>query len=91
MKTKVYLGIVIRIIIVCLVGMFWTFVTPELRDFLGDRPCPKAYCGLYDDGYEWGVRHYWFFWMMCLIFIVSVFSSLIQIRNLIAKEYGIEI
>lgn len=91
MKLKVYLGISVRIIILCLIGMFWTFVTPELRDFLGDMPCTRQYCGMYDEGYAWGARHYWYFWMMFLLFIVSLVSALMQIRDLIIKEYDVEL
>lgn len=87
MKLNVYAGIAIRIIIICGIGMFWTFIPDYLRPFFGDEPCQRAMCGLYDENWSWGARHYWFWWMMFLLFILSTASAVIQIIKLVKQNY----
>ncbi len=96
MKTQVYLGIVVRIIILILIGMFSTYLPDNLRDFFGDTPClPDAegntyHCGGIDTQYLWGSRHYWYFWGMLILFLVSIINMIWSIINLIEKHYAEE-
>ena len=99
MKLPVYLEICIRIIVMCVIGMLFTFVPDQLREFFGDTYCAdgtytrfgNTYKGcryeIIDDGYYWGARHYWYWWMMFFLFITSLVSSVIAIINAIKKHY----
>jgi hypothetical protein len=88
MKTKVYLGIALRLIILFSIGMLMAFVKPQLHSLLGD-----IYIGSKDssefvkDGYEWSAMHYWFFWMCFFLFILSLINCIWSIINLINKHY----
>lgn len=71
MKTKNKLEIALRIITFFGVGMLSTFISESqlCRDFFGDVACiDKACKGAFniDVKYNWGARHYWYFWM-CFI------------------------
>ena len=89
MKTNVYLGIAIRIIVLCLFAMAITFITPELRTFFGDVYVPN---GISDEGidkyWDWGARHYWYFWTMIFLFLLSLINVIMQIVKIIEKNYG---
>ncbi len=93
MKTNVYLGIALRVIILFGIGMLMAFVKPQLRDFLGDtvHVCKSEYCGhgggFINDGYDWGAMHYWFFWMCFFLFILSLINCIVSIRMLVIKNY----
>lgn len=91
MKTNVFLNIGIRIIILFLLGMMFSFLPNELRGFFGDIPhiCKDSYCshsGI-DDSFDWGARHYWYFWMMICLFILSLINFIVSVCNLLIKEY----
>ena len=87
MKNEVYFGIAIRIIVIFLIGMLWTFVPDQLRDFFGDKLSTERNGFGFDRDYKWGSRHYWYWWMMFLLFMLSVFSAIMQIVSLIEKHY----
>lgn len=88
MKTNVFLGIAIRIIILCLVGMAWTYVPEHLADFFGDQPCTYKFgCGFDRSDIEWGARHYWYWWMMFLLFLLSLINAVLQIIKLVNTNY----
>lgn len=90
MKTKVYLGIAVRLIILFGLGMLMSSVTPQLRYFFGDTICThKKTCAEFgmDIDYHWGVRHYWFFWLMTMLFLLSLLNTIVAIFNLVTKEY----
>ena len=100
MKTNVYLGIAFRIILLFTVASLATYLPEQLRDYFGDVPF-KSYVegtrGVYeyrvtgdgeiDENWVWGARHYWYFWMMILLFILSVLNVIIGIGKLINKHY----
>lgn len=99
MKTNVYLGIAIRIIVLFVVGMISTFIPNQLRDFFGDTPFKTitvdssiySYSinndGSIDQNWIWGARHYWYFNMMLLLFLLSLLNVIVSIRNLVLKNY----
>ena len=93
MNTKVFLGLAIRIIIVFGVAMLMTFAPTELRDFFGDTLHDHSTHGTYhqndflDDGWEWGARHYWYWWMCFLLFVLSAINALIGGYDLVIKKY----
>jgi hypothetical protein len=92
MKFNVYFGIAIQIIALCVVGMLWTLITPELRTFFGDTPFTKTTSNWrdpVDSEWNWGARHYWYFWMMFLLFILSAINCFMSIRKLVLKNYKI--
>ena len=88
MKNEVYFGISVRIIVVFMVAMLWTFVPDQLRVFFNDTECVKSCIGI-DAGWEWGARHYWYWWMMFLLFILSIVSAVMQCVKLVEKNYKI--
>ncbi|HLG35547.1 MAG TPA: hypothetical protein VI757_11765 [Bacteroidia bacterium] len=89
MKTKVYLGIALRIIFLFSVAMAATYLPDQLRSFFGDVPyVPGRYNDMFDDKYDWGARHHWYAWMMFFLFVLSLINLVMHIVNLIEKEYG---
>jgi len=86
MKTNVYIGIGLRIIVLCAVGMLATFLPDPLREFFGDIQNDYN-SDIIDRGYNWGTRHYWYFWMMFFLFILSVINVVMGILALVAKNY----
>jgi len=80
MKTNVYLGIILRIVALFTIAIAGTYI-PE---FL-----PKNFFGDYvDRGYqEWGIRHYWYFWMMVILCLLSMINCIASIVSLIKKHY----
>lgn len=72
----IYLGL--YIIALFSVGIAFTYINDwlQLSGFFGDtltKPdiLPIGYVAI-DKNYEWGARHYWYFWMCVLLFILSV-------------------
>lgn len=102
MKTEVYLGIAIRIIVLFTIGALATFIPEHLRDFFGDSKFTpytvggssysflKEETGSIDTQWYWGVRHYWYFNMMLLLFILSIINIVVSIVNLVNKHYKFE-
>jgi hypothetical protein len=39
----------------------------------------------------WGARHYWYAWMIVLLFILSIVNVVMSIVNLVRKHYDIEV
>lgn len=88
MKNQVYFGIAIRIIILFCIGMFATFLPEHLRDFFGDHRLSNSFDGGTDVTWSWGKRHYWYYWMMVFLFILSLINFVLQIVRLINKHYS---
>lgn len=80
MKFKLYLKVVFRIILLCAIGMAWTYITPELRTFFGDVPQD---CSNYetDSCWKWGPRHYWYHIGSIVIFIISILYNVFSITD----------
>lgn len=102
MNNRVFFGIAGRIIIIFVIAIAMTFIPENLRGFFGDtyKPCTGTFkdnygnvrildnCnGLIDDDYQWGIRHYWFYWMVFLLFCLSVVNVIIGSYELINKYY----
>ncbi len=100
MKHQVYFGITIRIILLFGVAMLATFIPEHLREFFADEDCTNNVYYMYgkkfigcqgaeviNDGYDWGVRHYWYFWGMLLLFLLSLANVVVSIVNLVNKHY----
>jgi len=98
MKTKVYLGLSIRIIILFTIGMLATFLPDLLRDFFGDTPhrctkvCVEHSCvgnrrDMVDHMWHWGKRHYWYAWMMSTLFILAMANLIIGSVQLVRNNY----
>ena len=92
MKTNVFFNIAFRIILLFGTAILMTFVSEQLHSFLGDKThvCPSDYCyhgDLNNDGYDWGTRHYWYFWMCVTLFILALINFVISIVELVKKEY----
>ncbi len=83
MKTNVYLGIGIRIIVLFSVGMFWSYIPEHLTEFFGD----KTVTTLYGKRTVWGTRHYWYFVMMVLLFSLSLLNVVVQCVKLVRNNY----
>lgn len=91
MKTNVFLGISIRIIALFSIAILATFIPEHLRDFFGDIPhvCSHEFCyhSGPDDGWDWGTRHYWFFWMCIVLFLLSLVNLIVSTVNIIKRNY----
>lgn len=84
---KYYIEISLRILIIGIVAMFYTFIPEHLRDFFGDVPCDNPpSCGYNDAYWDWGIRHYIFNWMSFGFVCVSVMSLIIRIVVIAEKN-----
>ena len=99
MKLKVYFGIAVRIILLFVTAMMMTYVTEELRTFFGDTYigatkitscCGEVSRNGFDASYKWGARHYWYFHMCLLLFILSLISLSMSIVDILKKNYNIK-
>ena len=86
MKTNVYLGIGIRIIVLFSIGMFWSYIPEQLTEFFGD----KTVMTTYGEKVEWGVRHYWYTVMMVLLFCLSLLNVIVQCVKIVKNNYDTE-
>lgn len=84
MKTKVFLGIGIRVIIVFGIGMLWTYIPEYLFDFFGDKVVVKSW----GKDVEWGARHHWYNTMMILLFLLSLTNAVLQCVKLVRENYN---
>lgn len=90
MKNEVYFGIVWRIVLLFSFAILGTFISdmPQMRTFFGDIPKERTPFSIeLDDYWDWGVRHHWYFWMMLILFLVSVVNVIVGIDALIKKYY----
>ena len=87
MKIQVYLGIAIRLVILFGTGMLMTLATPYMRNFFGDTVCQDVYRYGYDKNWNWGAVHYWYFWLMIFLFILSLINYIVSVVKLIRKHY----
>jgi len=94
MKTQVFYGVATRIIILFLIGMFATFIPNYLREFFNDTLHNCANCDKWcnnindiDYLYDWGIRHYWYHWMMVTLFMLALLNLIISIVHIVNKNY----
>lgn len=77
-KIKSWNGLSIRIIALFATAMLVSYSPTLLRDFFGDtinKPDELGYRwhkGLMDEEWDWGYRHYLYFWMCVCLFFVQV-------------------
>lgn len=90
MKHPVYFGIAARVVLLFAVGMLLTYIPEHLRDFFGDTPCTKN-CYNVDADWDWGARHYWYFWMNVVLFFLSFINLIISAASLVKKHYDIKL
>lgn len=65
----------LQIAILMIVGMMMTYVNDALQKsgFFGDTHLSvKSSDDNIDSWYTWGNRHYWYFWLMIILFILSL-------------------
>ncbi len=88
MKYQVYFAIAIRIIVLFGIGFMWTFITPAISKVFGDSPClSKNGCGFDGGIISWGTAHYWYWWCMFLLFILSLVNVIVGIVKAVNKHY----
>lgn len=89
MKWKLYFEVVLRIIILFSLAMLFTFIPDHLRDFFGDRRRISTDIGDWgmDVEWIWGGRHYWYYWMCVLLFILTLINFVGGIIHSINKHY----
>lgn len=85
MSIRLYFRILIRIICPFILAMAFSFVTPHLREFFGDIP-QEVTDDSFDAAWEWGVRHYWYFWMMASIILLSFINTALSVIALIEGD-----
>lgn len=84
MKTKVFLGIAIRIIVLFVISIAGTFIPEHLHEFFGDVRILNR-----NNVYQWeyGLRHYWYNAMVTLLFILALTNVIVGIVNIVKKNY----
>lgn len=66
----------LQVILLFIVGMFGTFLSEYLQQigFFADvylkEPVFNEFSG--SSHWEWGARHYWYFWMVVVLFILQI-------------------
>jgi len=79
-----------QITIVFFIGMMMTFVNDLIQctGFFGDilLSRPKENDFMVDEMHEWGARHYWYFWLMVILFILSLVRIVLWINWFWSKE-----
>lgn len=90
-RSKIIIYIGFRVVILCLIGMFHTFVPEHLTEFFGDyinTGKPFFTGGSYIETGElvWGSRHYWYFAMTTILFILSVVDLAISVVHKIDPD-----
>jgi hypothetical protein len=88
MKHKVFLGIAIRIIILFTTAMLLTFIPNHLQEFFGDvyNENSKGNLFSFSKNWDWGIRHYWYFWMMVSLFLLSLLNMIMYILDVIENH-----
>ncbi len=88
MKFPVYINIAIRIVILAVLGMILTYIPDHLRPFFGDTPAAKVNIfSSIDNNWDWGIRHYWYFWAVIALFILSAINFIMSIKTIVDKYY----
>ena len=87
MNTRLYFFIAFRIIFLFSIAIAATFLPEQLRAFFGDTLYGNQSNDLVDVFYQWGSRHYWFFWMMFLLFTLSLVDAITGIVRNVNKYY----
>lgn len=98
MKHQVFFGISIRIIFLFTIGFLGTYIPESNRELFGDTyctidpetgklDCDNATIFSFDDGWNWGARHYWFWWMCFLLFVLSGANVIWQSIELFKKHH----
>jgi len=88
MKTQVYFGIAIRIILMGIIATLLTYIPDHLRDFFGDIINTSRYKnGAIDRDWVWGIRHYIYFTVVTLLWFLSLIVVILDISKLLAKNY----
>lgn len=102
MKNNVFFGIAFRIIALFAIAMIGSYAPEQLRSFFGDnlhehiKGCAKHYTGcvntknMMDNEWDWGVRHYWYFHMILILFLLSCVNVIMGSINLIKGNYDIK-
>jgi hypothetical protein len=73
--TKFLTYLALWIAALCMLGFVMTFVNTYLQStgIFGDTPCTKDWgCGDIDSQHNWGSRHYWYYFMCVMLFLVSI-------------------
>ncbi len=62
----------IRVILLFSTAMLVSFSPEFLRGFFGDTAYEEGRTrGMFDDKYDWGFRHFLYFWMCIVLFIIQ--------------------
>lgn len=87
MKHGLYFGITTRLIFLFVLAMFATFIPEHLREFFGDK-YNSGYCNdNLDPCYVWGARHFWYWFLMFFLFVLSAINLIMHIDRLIDHYY----
>lgn len=87
MSIRLYFRILIRIICPFILAMAFSFATPHLREFFGDVPQEVTAIDSVDAAWNWGARHYWYFWMMVSVMLLSFINVIVSVRRLVLKYH----
>jgi len=90
MKRKQFYTIGLKIFALFVLAMSATYIPEVLpKSFFGDTPhsCIDELCDNYcsnkhdvfDNSLEWGVRHYWYFWMCVSLFLFGVVDFFVSV------------
>lgn len=64
------------------IGIAFTFINDAIQasGFFGDVKRVTPLSDGIDVWYDWGIRHYWYFWMCIVLFLISVLRIILWIN-----------
>lgn len=90
MKLQTYIGVTIRIILIGIIGMMFTFIPEHLHGFFGDTPKDGLYSTEIDKEWSWGARHYWYMFMTTLLFLFNVANFITYLVKRINADFKLQ-
>lgn len=78
--SKIFNQLAVQIFIIGFIGIAGTFLSDYLikNNFFGDTSTTHDYGYGLRTCYEWGVRHYWYNWIVSILFILQVIRTIVS-------------
>lgn len=80
----------LQVLSVFLPPMLFTFFSEWLSStgFFGDTECVVYCLGLINDGLDWGIRHYLYFWVCISLFLCNAARAFLMSTEYLGKAWG---
>lgn len=86
MSLRLYLTCVAALVLLFGGLMVNSLIIDELRPWFGDIYTPGKKYEFVNDGYQWGARHFIYYWFSTFMFLLSLISAIIHIVRVVNKE-----